>query len=260
MLPSSKEQPRLRVVIITEDDPLYVIRFFEVFFAQLPRHEFEIAAITISRAFHESLFKTARRMLRFYGLRDFLRLCWRYGWAKIKRNSIASLAKHYQVPLLVASSVNDAAYLQRLRELKPDVVVSVAAPEIFRSPLLELPRLGCVNIHSGRLPRYRGMMPNFWQMLHGERCATVSVHKMAAKLDAGDVIATIEIPLRDNDCLDRVIVETKRAGATLMIDVLRQLARGRAGGTPLDMSQAGYFKFPAPADVKAFRQRGHRLL
>jgi methionyl-tRNA formyltransferase len=158
--------------------------------------------------------------------------------------------------------VNATDFVERLRSKEVDLVVSVAAPEVFKAPLLRVARLGCINIHSGRLPKYRGMMPTFWQLRHGEREAVITIHEMAEKLDAGGVIATRSFPLRDRDVLDRVIRETKREGARAMIDVLRQTARDGALPTakPLDMAQASYFRFPDPVNVRAFRAMGHRLL
>lgn len=251
---------KLRVLMVTEDDPLYVVRFFEVFFAEFPRDQFELLGVTIDSAFHESKIRTARRILRFYGPVDFVRLLARFGWAKLSGVSIASEARKHGVPLVPCTSVNSPEYIARVKELAPDVIVSVAAPEIFRKDILVAAPMGCINIHSGRLPKYRGMMPNFWQMLHGETHATVTVHEMAEKLDAGAVLDTLEYPIRERDTLDRVITETKREGARLMIRVLRDLQAGRALPKPLDMSQSSYFKFPQPADVRKFRARGHRML
>jgi methionyl-tRNA formyltransferase len=248
------------VLFVTEDDPLYVIKFFEVFFAEYPRDELDVCGVTMDQAFHEPIWKTARRMLRFYGPIDFVRLGLRFARAKLSGRSIARLARDAGIDEVPATSVNDGAYVATVRELAPDVIVSVAAPEIFRADILGAARIGCVNIHSGRLPAYRGMMPNFWQLLRGERHATVTVHEMVEKLDAGDVLATLETPLRERDSLERVITVTKQEGARLMIDVLRRLAAGTAEPRPLDMSDAGYFSFPQPSDVKTFRKRGHRML
>jgi methionyl-tRNA formyltransferase len=250
----------LRIFFITEDDPIYVARFFEVFLADARPAEFEVVGITVAAAFHEPLTKTARRMLRFYGPVDFVKLGIRFALTRARRASIGRMAGEAGVPRIDTPSVNEPGYVQRLRELAPDVIVSVAAPEIFRKELLGAARLGCVNIHSGRLPRYRGMMPTFWQMLHGEPSVTVTVHEMVPKLDAGRVLGTLEFPVREQDSLDRVIRETKRAGGRLMIDVLRGLAAGTLEPRPLDMSAAGYFSFPKPEDVRAFRRRGHRML
>lgn len=250
----------LRVLVITEDDPLYVVRFFEVFFAELPRERIEIVGVTVSRAFHEPISRTARRIHRFYGTFDFLRLLPRYVAARLFGTSIASLAERHGCRLIPADSVNGDAYLATVRSLAPDVIVSVAAPEIFRRPLLSIPRYGCINIHSGRLPKYRGMMPTFWQLRNGESHVTVTIHEMVEKLDAGDIVATLEFPVSANDSLHRVITGTKREGARLMIRVLSSIDGAKPATTPLDMSDAGYFKFPQPDDVKAFRARGHRML
>lgn len=250
---------RIRVLIITEDDPLYVIRFFEQFFPAVP-DTIELVGITVSAAFHEPMTATARRMLRFYGPVDFVRLCTRFAMAKAARRSIPRLAGLHGVPVIETPSVNDEPYLEQVRRLAPDVIMSVAAPEIFRAPLLSIPRLGCINIHSGRLPAYRGMMPTFWQLLHGESHAVVTVHEMVEQLDMGRILGTLEFPLRDRDRLDRVITETKRAGAQLMFDVIEQLRTGTASPRDLDLSEAGYHSFPQPDDVRAFRHRGHRML
>lgn len=252
---------KLRVLLITEDDPLYVVKFFEVFFAEYPRDEVELVGITISEAFHEPIWKTAQRMLRFYGPVDFVRLCARFVGVKLRGYNIAKLASEAGVPRVETGSVNDEAYVARVRdEICPDVIVSVAAPEIFRKGILGAARERCINIHCGRLPIYRGMMPNFWQLLHGENAATLTVHEMVEKLDAGGIIQTSEFPLRERDSLDRVIVGTKQESARLMIEVLRRFAAGPVEAEPLDMTGKKYFSFPQPKDVKEFRQRGHRML
>jgi methionyl-tRNA formyltransferase len=254
---------RLRVHVITEDDPLYVVRFFEVFFADLPRDRIEIVGVTVSRAFHEPLHRTALRIRRFYGSVDFVRLLARWGRAKLSGVSIGSLAQRAGLPVVPATSVNDPGFVRSISEAGVDVIVSVAAPEVFRAPLLAAPRMGCINIHSGRLPQYRGMMPTFWQMRAGEPCATVTIHEMAEKLDAGGVISTLEFPLQPRDSLDRVITGTKRAGARLMIETLLRFDPGtgaRPPATPMDVATGSYFRFPDPRSVAEFRARGHRML
>ena len=252
--------PKLRVLFVTEDDPLYVIRFFDVFFAEYPREEFEICGITIDRAFQEPMWKTVQRMQGFYGFWGCFRLGLRFVQARLQGCSIGSLAASAGVPIVSAQSVNRPEYIERVRAIAPDVIVSVAAPEIFRAELLGVSRLGCINIHSGRLPTYRGMMPSFWQMQRGEPAVTITVHRMAEKLDAGDVLATQAFDIKARDTLDRVIKGTKCEGARLLIRVLRDLPAGRIQPRPLDMMQADYFSFPTGEDVREFRKRGHRLL
>lgn len=256
----SDGRTKLRILLVTEADPLYVINFFDVFFAEYPRDEFEIVGLTVQKAFHESKLKTAKRILKFYGPLDFCRLLARFAATKLSGRSIEKLGVAAGVPVIDTASVNDPAYLARLRDLRLDAVVSVAAPEIFKAGILSIPRLGCVNIHNGKLPKYRGMMPNFWQLLERERSSSMTIHEMVERLDAGRVIAVKEFPLHEKDSLDRVIVGTKREGARFMIETLRALAAGTTTPTPLDMSIAQYYKFPKPEDVAKFRALGHRMI
>ena len=250
----------MRVLFVTEDDPLYVVEFFDVFLREYPRHELEVVGVTISRAFNETRLATARRVLAMYGPIDFTRLALRVARAKLRRPSIEALVESSGIPLVPAESVNDAAYIARVRSRQPDVIVSVAAPEIFQEELLGAAPLGCLNIHSGQLPRYRGMMPTFWQMHAGEPAVTITVHEMAPQLDAGAVLATAEQPVEPESTLEDMMIAGKREGARLMIDVLRDLAAGTAQPRPLDFTEAAYFSFPTRAEANELRQRGHRLL
>jgi methionyl-tRNA formyltransferase len=250
----------LRVFFVTEEDPLYVIRFFDIFFADYPRDEFEICGITVDRAFHEPIWKTLRRMQAFYGPWDVFRQGMRFIHTRLRGRSVEALAHTIGVPVVPAYSVNLPEYIERVRAIAPDIIVSVAAPEVFKRELLAVPRLGCINVHCGRLPTYRGMMPTFWQMLRGEPAVTMTVHVMAEKIDAGDVLATQAFAIEPRDSLHRIIIGTKCESAKLLIRVLRDLRTGRAQPMPLDMVEAGYFSFPSPEDVREFRKRGHRLL
>jgi methionyl-tRNA formyltransferase len=251
---------RLRVLFVTEDDPLYVIRLFEVFFREYPAETIEVCGITIDRPFHEPPWKTLRRMVRLYGVSGVARLTARFLGARLGGRSIARLASEKSIPMVPATSVNAPQYVAEVRRLAPDVIVSVAAPEIFRADLLGTPRLGCINIHSGLLPVYRGMMPTFWQMLRGEPAVTVTVHEMAERLDAGRILGTVTVPIAPRDSLDRVITTTKQAGARLLIEVLGKMRRGETSPVPVDMEGAGYFSFPDRQHVRDFVKRGHRLL
>jgi methionyl-tRNA formyltransferase len=249
----------VRVLFITQDDPLFVRRFFQVFFAEYPREEIEVAGVTLGPAFNEPGTALVRRLLGAYGALEFLRLLRRFAGAKLRTRSIAALAREHSIPLLETESVNDAAYVDMVQRLEVDVIASIAAAEIFEEPLLFAPRRGCVNLHSGKLPQFRGMMPSFWQMLKGEACATVTVHRMAPRLDAGNVLATQDYAIRPDDSLASVMTANKVVGARLMMRVLSELAHASNEGEPLDMAQASYYSFPKRDDVRELARRGHRL-
>ena len=162
--------------------------------------------------------------------------------------------------ILATPSVNDPGYVERVRRLRPDVIVSVAAPEILKEELLASARIGCVNLHSGRLPKYRGMMPTFWQMLNSEPAVTVTVHEMAPRLDAGAVLGTAEHPIHANDRLRPPDGRRQAGRARLLIRVLRELKAGTARPQPMDMANASYFSFPGREEARELRKLGHSLL
>jgi methionyl-tRNA formyltransferase len=253
----------LRVHIVTEDDPIYVVRFFEVFFSILPQDRIEISGITIAKAFYEPPFRTAIRIHKFYGTLNFLRLLARWSTAKLMGKSIEKLARSHGIPIVSAPNVNDSGFIDKIRVDNVDLIVSVAAPQTFKAGILAAPLMGCINIHSGRLPQYRGMMPTFWQLLAREQFATVTIHEMAEKLDAGGIIATRKFRLKRVDSLDRVIVGTKICGAVLMAETLLQYD-SRAGIRPktsaFELSSGAYHKFPDRKSISEFLKIGHRLL
>ena len=249
----------LRVLVVTADDPIYVSCFFEALFPALP-DTVRIVGVTVLPAFCEPLLLTAKRVLELYGPIDFARLCLRFARARVSGRTISRLTKKVGIPLIEAQSVNRLDYLRRVAKLTPDVIVSIAAPEIFKTALLSMPRLGCLNIHSGRLPAYRGMMPVFWQLRNGEPVAVVTVHKMVEAVDKGRVLDVVEVPLRKHDRLGRAIVACKRAGATLLVDALDRLRGGCVQFHDYGFSDDCYRSFPRPEDVQAFRKRGHRML
>lgn len=253
------EGESLRVLVVTADDPLYVACFFEELIPAVP-DSVRIVGVTILPAFQERLPTTAKRVLRLYGPVDFTRLCLRFAGLRMRGRGISRLTKKAGIPLIGTRSVNSEDYLRRVAELAPDVIVSVAAPEIFRPPLLSMPRLGCLNIHSGRLPAYRGMMPVFWQLLKGETAAVVTVHEMVEAIDAGRVLDTVEVPLKRHDRLSRAMVAAKHAGATLLVEVLDRLRRGCVAFRDDSPDDDCYYSFPEPEHVRALRARGHRML
>lgn len=259
----------MRIALVTQEDPFYLPAALDSICAS---RSGDVCALIVLPAFNEGLFSTARRLYELYGLRDFSRLVTRYGLAKIadrvnrawpitSPRSAADVARRHSVPLFRPADICAREFLEVLRsEIRPDLLVSVAASQIFRRRLLELPPLGCINLHSAALPRYRGMMPNFWTLLHGEREAAVSVHYMVDEIDAGDIIVQRPVPIRDADSLHDLMVRSKRVGVEALLEAVRQIEKGTVRRRPAEKDQATYFSFPTRSDGQRLRSMGRRLL
>ena len=100
-----------------------------------------------------------------------------------------------------------------LRERSPDLLISVACPYILKEKVLAVPARGCINIHHAPLPRYKGMMPTFWQLFHGERQLGVTIHYIGGQGDEGDALLQESLPVAPGDSLHELIRRSKRHGA-----------------------------------------------
>lgn len=261
----------LNIIFITQNDPFYVRLFFEEFLCNYEDQK-GIRAVVIAPAMGKKGFSSlVRQMFNFYGPVDFIRVGFKYAWYKIAAKlptwvhgqnfySIDHVCSHYGVAVIHAPLVNDPLFLQWLRALNPDLVISVAAPQVFHKELIGIPRLGCINIHNSKLPKYRGMLPNFWQMYNGEKSVGTTIHRINAGIDDGEILLQADTPIESTETLDSVIRRTKRSGAHLMIRMLEQFREDQVRGFPNRSEDATYFTFPTRADVRQFRQRGHRLI
>lgn len=92
-----------------------------------------------------------------------------------------------RVALEITENIHNAESIRRVQAFSPDLGVSLAAP-ILKAALFELPRLGTLNLHKGKLPHYRGMPPAFWEFFHDESSVGCTIHKVAKGLDTGDIL------------------------------------------------------------------------
>ena len=260
-----------RFIFITQDDPFYVRCFFEEFFRIYPDSKDVQAVLIQSPMGKKSTWSLIKQMYAFYGLIDFFKMGFRYfktkslskltyvypksEWADLKR-----LCQAQNVNLLYQNSLHQPEFLDKLRRQNLDLIISVAAPTIFKQELIDIPRLGCLNIHHAPLPRYRGMMPNFWQLYHGEKTVGITIHKINSKIDEGEIILQRQVLVNPSESLDTLIKRTKRLGAHYMVEAIKMIRNGKARYKKNRPEEGSYFSFPKREDVRKFRGMGYRLL
>ncbi|WP_199731685.1 methionyl-tRNA formyltransferase [Cohnella endophytica] len=124
--------------------------------------------------------------------------------------------------------------------IAPDIIVTAAYGQILPKAILELPRLGCINVHGSLLPRYRGGAPIQRSIIDGETVTGVTLMYMAEGLDTGDMIAKVEVPITDEDTAGSMFGKLSVAGAKLLTEWLPRIADGTAGRTPQNNDEATY--------------------
>ena len=261
----------MRIVFLTQDDPLYILPFFEEFVKNYAA-EFDIAGVFSSPMMGKrSRSQMLRELPQLYGWIGFMRLLAMRTYAGLRgrkpqgRNatrffSLRQLCGSRRITYSRIRNPNDHAFRESLAALLPDVVISVACPYVLKSEILKIPSLACINIHHAPLPFFKGMMPSFWQMYHETSTVGVTVHLMAAKLDEGDAILQDSMPIAPGETLHRLIRRSKRNGAHVMARALRLLGEGEYTVIPIGGDRGSYFTFPKAEEIRDFRRRGFRAI
>jgi methionyl-tRNA formyltransferase len=259
----------MRVVFVAPEEPLILPLFFE---RTLPGLGEQVVAVAVVSPIYKNSgwIQQSRRFVGSFGLRWFLIEVGRYSWNKAldsvgrlvpagRARSVRAVAHRNRIRLLRPVDVNAPEFIASLRSMDPDLVISVSCPQIFGRPLLELPRLGCLNVHSALLPKYRGMLPTFWAIVNGERETGVTVHRMVEGIDGGDIILQRAVPIAADETLLSLMRKTKRAAADLVLESVKEFEAGTVSPTPNPADESSYFSFPTRADVDRFRALGRRI-
>ncbi len=261
----------MKIEFISQDDPLYILPFFEEFFRNYSK-DFEIAQVSISRAMGKRpRTQLLKELACLYRPTGFARILGRVGFSKMmgalprsrassRFYTLAQLCRAYGVPCQPIGNPNAPEFIETVKQRSADVIVSVACPFILKETFLNLPPLGCINIHHAPLPRYKGMMPTFWQMFHGEKKVGVTVHYMVPKLDEGQALLQAELEIQPGESLDQLIQRSKRHGAHCMAKVLKQVAAGTQQVLRMEPSEGSYFTFPTLEQIREFQRRGYRTI
>ena len=153
---------------------------------------------------------------------------------KLQPTPVKVCAQSHSIPVHQPQSMRDEEVLALLEELNPDLIVVAAYGRLLPDSVLSLPRLGCINVHSSLLPRYRGAAPINWAVLNGERETGVTIMDMAHELDAGDVISQVRTPIPEEEDADALYHRLARLGGELLVETVAALEEGRATRTPQD--------------------------
>jgi methionyl-tRNA formyltransferase len=247
----------MKVAYLTTDDPLYLPSFFD---RVLSARGDDASVFVVPPLYRNQTARAAAwRYFRTFGARAAFGLARRVLGARRRGESVAGVCWSHYVPCADVKNVNDPAFLDRLRSIGTELIVSVSCPQIFKTPLIELAPLGCLNIHGAILPAYRGVMPSFWMMAYREREAGVSIFFVNQDIDAGDLCGQRVFAIEPNESLDRFLRRSKTIAADLLLDVLSDVESGSVVRTPLDLTGGSYFSWPDRKAVKQFRLAGHHV-
>lgn len=152
----------------------------------------------------------------------------------VRASAVKIRALSLGLPVFQPEKLTLPGEYERLVELRPDVAVIAAYGQILRRNVLDLPRLGCINIHSSLLPRWRGAAPIQWAILSGDAESGVSTMHLVEKLDAGDVLLQARTPISATDTAGSLHDRIMHLGAELILPTLAGLEAGTLRGEKQD--------------------------
>ena len=152
---------------------------------------------------------------------------------------VKQLAEQHHIPVYQPEKIRRESP-DTLRALRPDLCVTAAFGQILSQELLDIPPLGCLNVHASLLPKHRGSAPIAWALLQGDAEIGVTIMRMAAGIDTGDMLLQRAIPRPEGLSCGEATEQLAELGAQLLLETIRAMQQGTLTETPQDEEQATY--------------------
>ena len=151
---------------------------------------------------------------------------------RLQPTPVKAAAQRAGLPVWQPDKARDPEFIDTLRTLQPDLIAVAAYGQILPQALLDIPRHGCLNVHTSLLPRYRGAAPIQWAILNGDRETGVTIMKIVPQLDAGNIITQARTPISDEDNAQTLHDRLARMGADLLVETIPGYLDGSTSSRP----------------------------
>ncbi len=162
--------------------------------------------------------------------------------------SVAALCREKGIPFVTPDDPKSPELFAQVQAVQPDFIFSFYYRHMLPVDLLALARHGAYNMHGSLLPKYRGRVPVNWAVLHGETETGATLHEMAAKPDAGAIVAQVAVPILPDDTAYEVFGKVTVAAEQALWNVLPAMLSGNTPRLPNDLSKGSYFGGRKPED------------
>ena len=256
----------MRTLLVTSEEPLYLPRYLEPVVSE---HADSIGAVVVAPP-RQSTLAQVREQYRTFGPRAFVRLGARAVAGTLadrlsggrpvggRYHSVASLARAHDLPVWHAPDVTDPEFVDRVRALDPDLLLSVVASQKLGPALLDVPD-DAVNLHGSLLPEYRGRATAFWPLYYGDDVTGVTAHRMTDEWDAGPIIQRRRVPIDDGETVHSLYLKLADCGGALACDLLDRYPCAFET-EPNETTADDYHSLPTAAQRRAFRRRDGRFI
>lgn len=248
----------LNILIITQDDPIYLSKELDYLFNNLPSQTKIVGCIVLNVSPFGKKESIINKIFKSYKIFGFNFLCF-FGFKYlvnkyVKNNNIKYILKTHNISKInITDNINSNKSIETIKSYEPDLIISVAGNQIFKKPLIELAPKGCLNLHTALLPKYRGLMPSFWVLKNNETHTGVSVFFVDEGIDSGPILVQKIVEI-NNRTQDELIRYTKRIGMDAIIQAINLIKEGDISLISNPDEDSSYFSFPTRNDVIEFKR------
>ena len=162
--------------------------------------------------------------------------------------SVSELAATKNIPVFAPNDINHPIWIQRIKEINPDIIFSFHYRRNIKQSILEIPPAGCLSLRASLLPQYRGKCPINWVLVNGEKETGVTLHYLTSNLDDGDIIYQEKIEISDTDTAKSLHEKAEATSRNLLDKILPKIKDGTAPRIHQDPSKTTCFGPRGPED------------
>lgn len=235
---------QVRIFIITTEEPFYTVPILQSIFESYGNQIVGVALV--------DGFISKRRILSslfVYGLFRFIKMSILTVLAGLKGGAVKKFLRDRNINCLSINNVNSENFIQQLKNLRIDVLISNNCPQLIEPAVLSTAKIMPINLHLGALPKYRGVFPIWRAWVNHESHFGVTVHKMDPKFDNGEIICQEMIKINPEENLFDLYPKAFTVGSKMLCDVIKSIETNQIKFIKNDRAEGTYYSFPTPSEV-----------
>lgn len=256
----------VKVHIITQNEPFFIPKMIKYILEN--QKDYKVISYTLlsPKRKNKSIVHWFKERARIYSSFELVLVGFLYAYTKlinlIRNNSPYSTTNQFnkgKVPHLHSQDINSFDYIKNLEKSKPNVILSISCPQIFKEKLLSTPTLYSINAHSSLLPRHRGVFATFWTLYLKDKVAGSTLHTMELKLDSGINLWQEEFKVKPSDTQYSLAYKTKKQMAKGIVELFSSINEGRESAI-VPKHEATYHRAPSKEQGKILHENGKNII
>jgi methionyl-tRNA formyltransferase len=169
-----------------------------------------------------------------------------------KTNHFVDKANKMELEVFQPEDVNDERFIKKIKVLAPDVIILAGYGPIVKRDFISVAKYGCINLHGGKLPQYRGSSPMNWALINGEKFFSITIIQVTSGIDTGNILIEKKFQINETDTISELHEFANKNFPQLLLKVLNQIEKKTLKPKVQDMETSSYYPLRFPEDGLIF--------